>query len=160
MKYYKNEEDYLFNIKGFNKATNGNQLRLRYLIASRHIIDIIVEKHGTAVRLSSEEVQNEVYLNGFIDEQEFENDITKMVGAMAYSWFSQEEITFPFGQLVYEHINRFHRLLEEDLKTYIAELVIVVNAFCASVGQEGLNEAGKRNLARMCKDLVRMEFHA
>lgn len=160
MKYYKNEEDYLFNIKGFNKKVNGNRLCLQYLIASRHIIDICVEKHGTTVRLSSEEVLDEVYLNGFLDEKEFVDDITKMVGVMAYVWFSQEEITFPLGQLVYEHINRFHRLLEDDLKTYIAELVIVVNAFSVSVGGEGLTEVGKRNLARMCEDLVRREFQA
>lgn len=158
MQYYKSDRDYLCNVVRAEKGYDDNHLYLRFFTASRHRVEICIEKVGQFVKLSSSKLTDGLSLNKLLDEQEYSHDIRKMVGVMAYVSVAGADILYPLGQLLHEHVQKHERILSEDLNTYIAELIIVVNAFSESESGEGLNENGKRNLLSMCNDFVSEEF--
>lgn len=158
MEFYKNKRDYLSNVIRAKKGYDDKHLYLYFLTASRHSIQIVVERVGNSVKLQSGLSVRGFSLDKYIDEKEFISDIRKMVGVMAYVSVAHQELTLPLGQLVYEHTKEFGRLCLDDLNTFIAELIMVVNAFAESESGEGLNYTGKQNLISMCMDLVSQEF--
>lgn len=157
-KYYKKESDYLCNIIRAEKGYDDNHLYLRFITGSRHKIEISSEKIGQTIKLSSDTILNRWTLNKLIDEEEYINDIRKLVAVMAYVSVAKRDIVYPLGQLLHEHIQKFGRILSDDLMTFIAEFIIVLSAFAESESGEKLNESGKLNLMNMINIYVSREF--
>lgn len=158
MQFYKNERDYLSNIIRAEKRYDDNHLYLRFLTGSRHNIEICVERVGNLIKLSSKEFKYALTIDKLMDEKEFIRDIRKMVAVMAWVSVAKQELVYPLGQLLHEHVQKFGRILKDDLRSYIAELDIVLNAFSESESGEKLNENGHKQLLSVCENFASKEF--
>lgn len=158
MQFYKNERDYLSNIVRAEKGYDDKHLYLRFLTGSRHNIEICVERVDKLVKLSSEKFLYSIMINKLIDEEEFINDIRKMVAVMAWVTLAKEDFVYPLGQLLHEHIQKHGRVLKDDLQTYIAELILVFNAFGEAESGEVLNSSGLSQLVTICENFASIEF--
>lgn len=157
MQYYKYEEDYLGNIIQGGKYEEVNTLYLRFITGSRHVINIEIEKHENFVILQKHSAFASS-LTKLIDKEEFIEDIKKMVGVMAWVSVAKENFLYPLGQLLHEHIQKYGRILVNDMETYISEFIIVINAFAESESGEALNDNGTANLLIECDKFVSQEF--